>query len=313
MRSRLNSAAIISAAFLLVSLLSGNWTDFSHAQNNPGIGIALHYGEPRQLSIVKDERINESSGIAASIRYRGAFWTHNDSGDSARIFLINKSGETMAVVNLKDVSAYDWEDIASFKVGKEGYILIADTGDNARRRENCVLYIIREPEIKVNPENKEAPSVDVEPLQAVRFNYEDGPHDCESVAVDPSGTTVYFVSKAREGGKVYSMPIPSKDSKEANIAKAIADIKLPYVTAMDISSDSRRAVILTYGDAYEFDRLVDGSWAEAFSSEPSRIKTPTRKQGESICYGSDGKTLFLTSENAFQPIWEIPVVDESGK
>jgi hypothetical protein len=34
---------------------------------------------------------------------------------------------------------------------------------------------------------------------------------------------------------------------------------------------------------------------------------PRRRQGESICYGPDGKTLYLTSEQLPTPLWEVPV------
>jgi hypothetical protein len=310
MRQRLYSTSIISAAVLLLAcLLLEHSADSFQAQKQSESGLILQYGQPRELSKLKDSRINESSGIAPSIRYRGAFWTHNDSGDSARIFLINKNGETLATVNIKGVSAIDWEDIATFRLGDDGYVLIADIGDNARKRENCILYGIREPAISMNSENQEAPSIEVEPSLHIRFSYEDGPHDCEAVAIDPTQSTVYLVSKAPGECKIYSMAIPPGESNQPNVAKAMASLKLPYVTAMDISNDGIHAVILTYGDAYEFRRADGESWAQAFSREPRIIKTPIRKQGESICYGPDGKTLYLTSENAYQPLWEIPVVE----
>ena len=40
------------------------------------------------------------------------------------------------------------------------------------------------------------------------------------------------------------------------------------------------------------------------------IGMPLRIQGESICYGPDGKTLYLTSEKLPTPLWEVPVVDK---
>ncbi|RYG42513.1 hypothetical protein EON79_18735, partial [bacterium] len=36
--------------------------------------------------------IDEGSGIVASRRYPGVFWTHNDSGDAARFFAIKADG-----------------------------------------------------------------------------------------------------------------------------------------------------------------------------------------------------------------------------
>ena len=306
-------AAIAFAAVIRMGCMHTEKTAAaSQTQNNPSSIAAFNYGQPKELCRLKDDRINESSGIAASWRNKDAFWTNNDSGDSARIFLFSKGGDTIAVVNIKGVSAIDWEDIASFRFGKDCYVLIADVGDNTKMRKNCVLYIVREPVISMNAENKEVLSIEVEPVLIISFIYEDGPHNCESAAVDPTQSAIYLVSKEAGECKVYSMPIPSKGSKQPNVAKPIATLMLPETTAMDISFDGMRAVILTYGDAYEFARANTETWAQAFSREPRKIKMPPRKQGESICYGPDGKTLYLTSENKSQPLWEIPAI-EKGK
>ena len=311
-RSKLVSAAVLIASVLLpLCLLSANCARSVSVRTGAESVPPLQYGPPRELSQLEDARINESSGIAASIRYKDAFWTHNDSGDSARIFLIDKEGRTLAVVVIKGVSAVDWEDIASFRLGNEDYVLIADTGDNARKRESYVLYIIREPAIGIHSSAKEAPVVEVEPDSRIRFRYENGPLDSEAVAVDPAESTIYLVSKDVGECTVYFMPFPAKESKEPNIAKPIARLKVSYANGMDISPDGKRAVVLTYGDAYEYSRGESETWARAFSREPRLIKAPARKQGESICYGPDGKTLYLTSEDVHQPLWEIPVIESA--
>jgi len=89
-------------------------------------------------------------------------------------------------------------------------------------------------------------------------------------------------------------------------AKKVANLHLPTATAMDISPDGMRAVILTYDHAYEYTRQPDETWERAFSRKPRCIIMPPRIQGESICYGPDGKTLYLTSEKLPTPLWEVP-------
>ena len=98
--------------------------------------------------------------------------------------------------------------------------------------------------------------------------------------------------------------------KKALVARRIATLAIPLVTAMDVSPDGRRAVVLTYGNAYEFVRSENEDWAAAFAREPRPIRMPLRIQGESICYGPDGKTLYLTSEKLPTPLWEVPVAEE---
>jgi hypothetical protein len=308
MHTKSGSSKILLAAILLTACLHpGGRPGRAYAQNPRASSSPLQYGPAKELCKLKDALINESSGIAASNRNANAFWTNNDSGDSPRLFLFNKNGETIAIANIKGASAVDWEDIASFKTGKESRVLIADTGDNARRRKDYVLYVIQEPMINPGSENGGAFSIAAEPLLTIHFSYEDGSHDCEAVGVDPTESTVYLVSKELEECKIYSLPIPSEGSTKPNIAKAIATLKIPFATAMDISPDGMRGVILTYGDAYEFSRANGETWAQAFVREPRILKMPARKQGESICYGVDGRTLYLTSEGISEPLWEIPV------
>ena len=313
MRQQYSSAALCPVSVVLLALLlSGIPGESFYTQPNDAPGTALRYGPFKMLSTLKDESINESSGIAASIRNKDAFWTHNDSGDTARIFLFSKNGDTLATVNLQGVSAVDWEDIASFRLGDNAYVLIADVGDNLGRREHCVLYLIREPQLPAKTEGTEGISISVEPEMVITFRYEDGPHDCESIAVDSQQSMIYLAGKALSDCKIYSLPIPSKGSTQPNVAKLITAVKLTFATAMDISPDGRHAVLLTYGDAYAFDRSAGETWGQTFSRKPYIIKAPMRRQGESICYGPDSRTLYLTSENAHQPLWEIPVAEDNN-
>ncbi len=265
----------------------------------------IDYGQPRQLGIITDENINESSGLACSPANPETFWTHNDSGDQPRLFLIARDGQTRATLIVKDAEARDWEDMASFKDRRHGYLLVGDVGDNDAKREQYTLYIIREPRIMPNARARE---IEVRPSITLPFKYEDGSHNCESVAIDPTTGRIYLVSK--EGGsecKVYELPTPKRTVTTPVTAKVIAILKIPTATAMDISPDGLRAVVLAGGGAYEYTRNMGETWAKAFGGEPRIIHMPERAQGESICYGADGKTLHLTSEKVAQPFWEVPV------
>jgi len=266
----------------------------------------IKYGPPRQLAEIKNGDIDESSGIAVSIRNRDSFWTHNDSGDRPCLYLINRSGETLADIRIKGARAKDWEDIASFRWGRSVYLIVGDTGKSVLSARNT-LYIINEPVINSRVRT-------VEPAITIKFKYEDGHHDCESIAVDPVLGKIYLVTKSTNNKdrecRVYELPFPNTKGEFELTAQAIAVLKIPMVTAMDISPDGLRAIVLTYSDAYEYTREKDETWSEAFARGPRRIKMPKRKQGESICYGPDGKTLYLTDEGKTPPLWEVPVLGD---
>ena len=75
---------------------------------------------------------------------------------------------------------------------------------------------------------------------------------------------------------------------------------------MDVSPDGRRAVVLSYGDAYEYFRRPEEDWAAAFARGPRLLPMPERQQGEAIGYGADGRSLYLTSEKRPTPLWVVP-------
>ena len=282
----------------------------AEALADPPRHASVEYSKPRQIGVVSDSRIVESSGLARSIVNPGAFWTHNDSGDGPRLYLMDHGGKTLARALIKGAGAVDWEDIASYRVGDEGFLLIGDVGDNAVARGRYMLYIVPEPRIDAKPRpGGDALELSIAPSITISFRYADGPRNCESVGVDAPGKTIYLVAKA--GGakcNVYSLALPEAETDEPAVARPVATLNIPVTTAMDISPDGLRAVVLTYGHTREYARRPDEPWSKAFARKERIIVMPRRKQGESICYGADGKTLYLTSEGESQPLWEVPPI-----
>ncbi len=250
----------------------------------------------RQLAILANADILESSGLAASVDLPIVFWTHNDSGDGPRLFAFDESGRDLGVVSLASITVIDWEDIASFRQDGRGWLLVADVGDNARRRETCQLHLLPEPAL-----DRRTAAVHT----TINFRYDIGPKDCEAVGVDGSSNTVLLASKAIFQSEVFALQLPAAPTSQVLVARSIATISVPLATALDVSPDGSRAIVLTYGDAYEFPRRDGESWADAFKRQPQVIKMPPRRQGESICYGPDGRSLFLTSEKQPTPLWKV--------
>jgi len=263
----------------------------------------ITYLAPRQIAKIACKQINESSGLACGRRNKDVFWTHNDSGDGPRLFAFDRKGRRLATVTLKGALATDWEDMASFTARGKHILLVGDVGDNYSKRKSCTLYAVAEPKLNTQ---RPAATGKLPVAQTICFSYEGGPRNCESLAVDPTTLNIYLVSK--EGGKcgVYELSWPKK-TVSRQVARRIAVLKIAPATAMDISPDGLRAVVLTYGPAFEYVRGKKEKWADAFARKPRRINMPRRRQGESICYGRDGKTLYLTSEFTPSPLWEVPV------
>lgn len=80
------------------------WTTFLTA---PVFSQAINVGD------ISDHRITEASGLAASRIHPSVLYTHNDKGDSSRIFAVDAdSGGFLAELNINHARNYDWEDIA---------------------------------------------------------------------------------------------------------------------------------------------------------------------------------------------------------
>jgi len=297
----------VTRAMLALSLASAAISALAGAGKPKAPPAPIEYGRGRQVGALADESIDESSGLAPSRLTPGVFWTHNDSGDQPRIFAFNAKGEDLAAFDIQGAINRDWEDMASFPRGDDGLLVLADVGDNAADHDDCTLYLLREP--RLDP-RKRGVRGKLKVELAIDFRYEDGPHNCEAVAVDTTSKTILLATKAlAETSKVYALAIPRKTARDTVlVAKTIAMLRLRLVTGMDVSPDGLRAIVLTYGNAYEFTRGPDEAWAKAFARMPRMIAVPPRRQGEAICYGPDGKTLYLTSEGAPCPFIEVPAL-----
>jgi len=259
------------------------------------------YGPPRQIAVLANAHVRESSGLACSRRTPGVFWTHNDSGDKPRLYAFDTAGADLGTFTLQGASARDWEDMASFTRKGKPYLLVGDVGDNDAERSHCTLYLVAEPAIDRRDLKRKLPV-----LRAIRFTYEDGPRNCESVAVCPKTGAVFLVGKAvRPTCGVYAFPWPKDDSPQ--VARRVGTIVLPVATAMDVSADGLRMVILTYAGAVEFARKPEESWKDALARRPRVLAMPPRRQGESIAYDPKGQSLFLTSEKLPTPLLLVPV------
>jgi hypothetical protein len=266
----------------------------------------IAYGEGKEIARLASPEVTESSGLAPSRIRPGLFWTHNDAGNPAVLYAFSDKGEDLGAYPVQAASSTDWEDLASFTLGGKPYLLIADVGDNLVQRKSYTLYLVAEPPVAAKP-----PAL---PLAArVDFTYEDGPHNCESMGVDPVRQEVLLVSKTSGAEcKAYALPLPREKAVRGAVARALATLRIPTTTAMDVSPDGRRAIILTYGDAYEYTRDPKEDWAAAFARPPRTLRMPPRPQGESIAYGPDGRTLYLTSEGAPAPLLRVSPAAPAG-
>jgi hypothetical protein len=219
------------------------------------------------------------------------------------LFCLEPDGGSCGRWTVDGAENLDWEDIAAGPgpTAGEHYLYVGDIGDNDRSRPEVIVYRVVEPTVP----GAGAGGGVTEPATALRFRFEDGPHDAESLMVHPDSGDVYVVVKGQGDAGVY------RGLSEGGVLQRVATLGLgPFglVTGADISPDGRRVALCTPIAGYEL-TLAHGS-AEPFDAiwkrPPVAVPVPARAQGESIAYRLDGNALYLTSEGQPSPLFEVP-------
>lgn len=302
-----SSKAVIRSLLLLCGLGCCGWALYaSHSLPNQDIG--------EKLCIVADKAINEASGMARSLASPDAIWVHNDSGDTARLFLLGRDGETRAILTLNDTDATDWEDMCSFSLDGTNWLLIADIGDNGRvrtaRKQPCRLLFVKEPEIEVRQDDSKPK---VQKLRAdvsvtIQIAYPSGPVDCESVAVDPVRREILFVTKTDPVHcRLLRTPLILEPGQHDVTLEDIGTPGVPFATAMDISSDGSRMLISSMFVGAVLAREPEESWQDVLTRGATVMQLPGRRQGETACFDEDPNFILVGSEGVKQPIWRVPI------
>jgi hypothetical protein len=272
--------------------------------------IASGWGTAVRLATVTDPDITESSGVVASRRYPGWYWTHNDSGDGPRVFLFDLQGTVRARVTVEGANAIDWEDIAMGPGPRRGafYLYAGDIGDNERNRHEVQVYRFAEPTVGV----RAAPGA-----ERFRFRYPDRPHDAEALLVHPKSGDLYIVTKAKGEDTetlVFKAKAPLRAGDVTTLAR-VASLHFPgesplmlligRVTGGDVAPDGRRLMLCDYQRGWEYTMPAAAmTFDDIWGVEPSPVDLGQRKQGESVCYRLDGQAVIATSEGTPMPIFQ---------
>jgi len=238
--------------------------------------------------VLTDPRIGESSGLAVSRRHAGVLWTHNDSGDAARLYAIGPDGSTLATVTLAGLDPRDWEAMASGVAADGAPVLwVGDIGDNSGTRDNGVLvHRIEEPAELVDAE--------VEPT-SFRLRYPGPPVDAESLLVDPRDGRLLIVTKDPTGGIVYAAPL-ALDAANTLLLESLGGAP-DFLTDGAFAPDGRM-VVRGYG------AMWTGGPTAGWSGP---VALPPSGQGETLAVSADGLSVYVGSEGAGSEIWRAPL------
>ena len=262
------------------------------------------------LGVLEDETLIETSGIAASPTDPDLLWVHNDGNDPV-LYAVSRSGATLGTWTL-DTTGRDIEDLAlGYAEDGTPELWLADVGDNAAARENIALLRTDEPSVPSgDPEDHTVYDFDT-----ITLTYPDGPHNCETILVDPVTRDIFLVTKSPDGlSGVYRKAAPHTDGEVAEL-ELITTLTFSgtdgaqLTTGGAFSPDGAWAVIRTYSStAYIWRRDQSDTITAAFDSDPCPVSLPALFQGEAICFDTDGDALLIVSEGEASPIDRVPLV-----
>lgn len=231
---------------------------------------------------IKDPRITESSGLAASRQHPGIYWTHNDSDDGAYLYAVDgATGETVATLTLTGVGRP--RDVEAVSIGPDDQIFVGDIGDNLGGAWDHVwIYRLPEPE--------ELKDQTVRATQYV-VEYSDGARDAESLVVHPRTGRAYIIDKNEAGGHLYEGPA-KLSSSGTNVFEPVAAVPDLEATDAALSPDGERLVVRSYFGSLAYD------WNDGRIKRTGRLGVPSLGQGESVTYTADGTKVMFGNEGA---------------
>ncbi len=260
----------------------------------------------RGAVVLSQRELTESSGLAASNRQPGLFWSHNDSGGKAELFAFDQTGKFAGLCRLSGAKAIDWEDMASFVADGNAQLIVADCGDNQANRETISLYLLDEPDPRE--------TTDVSAYRELVVSYPDGARDCEAIAVDPLRKQIILISKTTlSTAGIYTLPLsvasPTRRETTRLTAKRVGGLLLPMISAMDLDHASGDVWIINYFRAYRFsctDRSQ--SLGEQLGALPKPFDLPRWKQIEALAVDANHQ-VWLTSEGTPTPLGRLRISD----
>lgn len=182
--------------------------------------------------------INENSGLTNAWQ-ENYYWTHNDGGGNAELYMIDKRGYVFDTLLINDAVNIDWEELTK---DNEGNIYIGDFGNNNQARKDLCIY---------KHKNNKTQKITFRYADQTEFPAQKRVFDCEAFFWHDGN--LYLFSKdwsKKHHTKLYM--IPDKAGDYTISPQDSVFLKSP-VTAADISPDGKEFALLSYGKIYTFE------------------------------------------------------------
>jgi len=274
---------------------------------DPGVnGIESNYAEYEDKGVIENPSLDEASGLVASRKNAGYLWSHNDSGDGSRIFLLDGYGKGKREFKLQGAENRDWEDMGIVsETDGSATLYLADFGDNNAVYSSYALYWCKEPVVDANTPLMNT----ISQVSKLTFTLSDGARDMECLLVDQKTKDVFIISKRETNKRLYKIPASSLvagGTAKAEFVRELAFSKplstdsrfvtAAYITGGSISSDNSEILVKNYYEVYYWKRKTGESISDALSRAPKTVPYKMEPQGEGITFAADGNGYYTISE-----------------
>jgi hypothetical protein len=266
--------------------------------------LCSRWSEPAKVGELDVTAIMEASGVAVS--QLAARLYHINDGEAAQFFVTDPQGSALQAVRIAGFMPRDQEDIALGPCGDHNCLIAADVGDNAERRESVQIALIREATTF---------GATVTPEKVITVRYPDGPHDAEGVAVHPASGDLLLATKIRfnqqRPSQLFRLSAAQLAAGGEQIFEAVGTIPVAalseslganprrVITAMDLSPDGTRLLLLTYDAFIEIalgsNATLPESWKEGQTHRAFAIAPLL--QAEAVAYDRDGQSILYSTES----------------
>jgi len=253
------------------------------------------HGERVVRGKISAPALGEISGIISSINNPGMFWVHNDSGDEARVFLIDSAANLKTTFYLEGIHAKDVEDIAWVELGGKSYLVLADIGDNLAERKGISLYVFPEPTYE---EGIRIDTVSNSHINIKKLNYPGKARDAEAIFVDPKDKQFYLISKREFHSVLYTAAI-FKENKQNYTLVPLINFPFTFITAADISPNRDAILMKNLTSIYYWPLVENESIVKALNKRFLPIPYVPEPQGEAITFDRFSNGFFTISERPF--------------
>ena len=280
---------------LLASCNMPSQTTTNQQETNNNINFQELTLAPKEVCELP-KKIDESSGLEYD---NGLFYTINDSGGKAEVYVLSEEGEMVDELKFPNVENDDWEDIAA--VGEA--ILVGDFGNNLGSRKNLEVFVWAHGEVSELPFSF-----------ADQTNFSDQNHntayDCE--ALFSIGDEVFVLTKDWKNltTSLYQLPIETEQKQIELLGTANVDL---LITGADYLPEQQLLVASGYINNDNYILLFPKFNAQQPFQEnwiKIELKDLHNAQVEGVAV-SQSEIYFSTEETKdFDPqIWKLELAD----